>query len=216
VCLQKDTLILSEDFSHLYEYNFNYPEQCYLPRLLEALGPEKCFEIHQLALEVRTNWQYGRYKVEDWHLFPWQRPFPHASTTTAQVFPKLEKIIYVPCIAGHYKYKYPHSLARMHVGELEFVPRQSGLWVKGRKKWANQLPWEFSYATRNNIRDRDLEYEVMQLGIVGGKIKLDSNPDSDTYFSWRLMTKEEVQIDEARQKDIEQKRRKRLGLEPLP
>jgi len=204
VCLQKDTLLLSEHFSCLSQREFRY--KIYLPELLEALGPEKCLEIRELALEVRTNFQWGRYLISDWHLYPWQG-YP-ATKTAHQVFPKLEKMIYVPCIGPRYKYKYCDSHARAHIGELEFVPRQSGKWVKGRKKWADRVQWRL-----RNAKEPELEYEVMQLGIVGGEKKKSWDPDN--FLHWRLMTKEEVERYEAKRKDIELKRRQRLGLPPL-
>ncbi|KAN0112307.1 hypothetical protein V8E51_005258 [Hyaloscypha variabilis] len=161
VCLRKDTTILSEDFSRLHQLHLKYHTD-YLAPLLETLGPEKCLEFRELALEVRTNWQWGRWIMDYWHLYPWQGC--PATKTAHQVFPKLEKMIYIPLISSHLKSKtYDIPVARAHIGELKFVPRESGKWDKGRKKWADQLQWML-----RGTKEPKMEYEVMQLGIVGG------------------------------------------------
>jgi hypothetical protein len=119
-------------------------------------------------------------------------------------------MIYIPLISSHLKSKtYDIPVARAHIGELKFVPRESGRWDKGRKKWADQLQWML-----RGTKEPRVEYEVMQLGIVGGQKKKTWNKRYGLH--WRLMTQEEVEKHEAKRQEIEQKRRRRLGLDALP
>jgi hypothetical protein len=80
------------------------------------------FKFHRLAFEITTNWQKaGTFDVKQ--LRPWLGK--HGRKDAHDLFPNLEKVIYVPLTVKHNTHRdVPDATA--HEGELECVPRESG------------------------------------------------------------------------------------------
>ena len=191
--LEKDTVLLSTVFSASTRHiGFRWHQDLFFG-FSEALGEEKCREFRTLALETETNWQWGRWSMDGGGMCPWL-PVGGKTTTLRQIFPNIEKVVYVPLIKGS---------ANEHDGELEFVGEESGTWSTGVKRYARvaaRLLW---------WRVEDLKFEFMQFGIVGGPKKRQWDPVRRNVY-WRRMTEEETRDKEAKLSIIEERRRLKI------
>jgi hypothetical protein len=118
-------------------------------------------KFHRLAFEITTNWQRaGTFDVKQPR--PWLGK--HGRKDSHDLFPTLEKVIYVPLTAKHNTHRdVPDATA--HEGELEFVPRESGEWSFAAKRYEDQARGALWHVRGEG---QDLNFEFTQLGIVGG------------------------------------------------
>jgi hypothetical protein len=119
-------------------------------------------KFHRLALEITTNWQRaGTFDVKQPR--PWLGK--HGGKDAHELFPNLEKVIYVPLTAKHNTHRdVPDATA--HEGELEFAPRESGEWSFAAKRYVDQVRgalWPDRWESQH------LNFELMQSGIVVGE-----------------------------------------------